>query len=162
MLEYGVQLFSFLAILFSAWDDDLPKIIDELKASKKKILKKVRLIVVLLFKVMASIWVAFFLILPYTEEFSVSNKNITFETLSENIVLHPSKQVIEDMSLSVKDSFTYIQPHTHYIVRKDTNTIFLNFIGGDNKESNRALASRGLIYRYKTRFSLLDPPWKRQ
>lgn len=42
---------------------------------------------------------------------------------------------------------------------KNSNTIFIKFIYGENKTKNRNLADHGLMLTYKTKFFLFDPSY---
>ena len=154
-----MEILIFIALLFALVFYEVPKLLELLRASSKHPIRIAIHVFVFIFTVFITVFYAAFPTETVHEEFSFEKGNIKFEGKANNLVLYPSKKVVEEIDLRNKNTFGIWQPQVHYVVRPD-NSIFLNFIYGDNQDSNRQLAFDGLTFTYKTKAFVLNRLFK--
>ena len=149
-LQIGIFLAAIVAVIF-----DFQKIVEEIKKPKKNIefgglYHRFGLLTFL------GAWGQVFQTVDLSEDFSSGMNNLQLVGKSENICFYPSHKVFEPIALKIKDSWTNLQYQTDYEVRSD-NSVFIKFIYLENKDQNRQLAARGLVFTYKTKLFLFSP-----
>ncbi|GEM_PF-4222936 len=87
---------------------------------------------------------------PVVQEIFTDGKNIEYLERADNIIFKTTEPIIEPIDLRVKDTYIHLTYLTDYDVKNDKKTVIINYPFGNNKETNRDVAKRGLVFTYKT------------
>lgn len=95
-----------------------------------------------------------------SEEFSSTLGNIQFKAKpDENIYFQTKFPVERPVALSIRNSFNNLVSN-QYQVLDDKRTVFINFMFGNNVETNKQVAANGFIFDYETRIWIFSQTYR--